>query len=195
MNSRQFSLIISFVFHPMLISFAAFYLLLFGSIPVSANAMNILLVCFIFSNFIPISTVLTLKKMGKISDLDASKKEQRIFPLMLGIIYSGIAFLILTYMNANPLVRGLMFCYMTNTIITILITRYWKISIHAMGVGGPIATLWIAGFQYPILALLILVAVSYSRVILKAHSILQVVVGSFAGLVLTYFQLQLFFVS
>ncbi len=195
MNPYLFSLIISFVFHPMIISFAAFYLLLFGSEPVAANAFNILLVCFFFSNFIPISTVLILKKMGKISDLDASKKEQRIFPLMLGIIYSGIAFLILTYMNANPLVRGLMFCYMTNTIFIILITRYWKISIHAMGVGGPITALWIGGFQFPIPAFFILIAVSYSRVILKAHSILQVVVGSIAGLVLTYLQLQLFFVS
>ncbi|HJL63409.1 MAG TPA: hypothetical protein QGH36_04335, partial [Candidatus Marinimicrobia bacterium] len=124
MNSRLVSSIISFIFHPMLISLAVFYLLLFGSEPIAANAINILLVCFIFSNFIPISTVLILKKIGKISDLDASKKEQRIFPLMLGILYSGIAFLILTYMNANSLVRGLMFCYMTNTIFTILITRY-----------------------------------------------------------------------
>jgi len=178
----------------MLISFAAFYLLLFGSEPIAANAINVLLVCFIFSNFIPISTVLILKKMGKISDLDASQKEQRIFPLMLGIIYSGIAFLILTYMNAEPLVRGLMFCYMTNTIITILITRYWKISIHAMGVGGPITALWIAGFQFPIPAFLILISVSYARVVLKAHTVLQVFAGSAAGLIFTYIQLQLFFV-
>ena len=194
MNPRLFSSIISFIFHPMLISFAAFYLLLFGSEPIAANAINVLLVCFIFSNFIPISTVLILKKMGKISDLDASQKEQRIFPLMLGIIYSGIAFLILTYMNAEPLVRGLMFCYMTNTIITILITRYWKISIHAMGVGGPITALWIAGFQFPIPAFLILISVSYARVVLKAHTVLQVFAGSAAGLIFTYIQLQLFFV-
>ncbi len=194
MNLRLFSSIISFVFHPMLISFAAFYLLLFGSEPIAANALNVLLVCFIFSNFIPVSTVLILKKIGKISDLDASQKEQRIFPLMLGIIYSGIAFLILTYMNAEPLVRGLMFCYMTNTIITILITRYWKISIHAMGVGGPIAALWIAGFQFPIPAFLILISVSYARVVLKAHTVLQVFAGSAAGLIFTFIQLQLFFV-
>lgn len=194
MNPRLFSSIISFVFHPMLISFAAFYLLLFGSEPIAANALNVLLVCFIFSNFIPISTVLILKKMGKISDLDASQKEQRIFPLMLGIIYSGIAFLILTYMNTEPLVRGLMFCYMTNTIITILITRYWKISIHAMGVGGPIVALWIAGFQFPIPAFLILISVSYARVVLKAHTVLQVFAGSVAGLIFTFIQLQLFFV-
>ncbi|MBD73151.1 MAG: hypothetical protein CMG42_02965, partial [Candidatus Marinimicrobia bacterium] len=186
MNSRLLASIISFIFHPMLISLAAFLLLIYSSNPIPENANSILAICFVFSNLIPIATVLILKKRGIISDLDASQKEQRIFPLTLGIIYSGIAFLILTYMQANPLVRGLMFCYMTNTIITILITRYWKISIHAMGVGGPIAVLWLAEFQYPIPALLILIAVSYSRVILKAHTILQAVAGALLGLVLTY---------
>lgn len=193
MNSRLLASIISFFFHPMVISLMVFYILLFAHGPISHNALSVLFVCFIFSTFIPITTVLILKKIGKISDLDASQKEQRIFPLTLGIIYSGIAFLILTYMQANPLVRGLMFCYMTNTIITILITRYWKISIHAMGVGGPIAVLWLAEFQYPIPALLILIAVSYSRVILKAHTILQAVAGALLGLVLTYSQLNFFF--
>ena len=193
MNSRLLSSIISFIFHPMLISLAAFLLLIYSSNPIPKNANSILAICFVFSNLIPIATVLILKKRGIISDLDASQKEQRIFPLTLGIIYSGIAFLILTYMQANPLVRGLMFCYMTNTIFTILITRYCKISIHAMGVGGPIAVLWLAEFQYPIPALLILIAVSYSRVILKAHTILQAVAGALLGLVLTYSQLNFFF--
>ncbi len=193
MNSRLFSTIISFFFHPMVISLAVFYILLFATGPITHNALSVLFVCFIFSTFIPITTVLILKKMGKISDLDASQKEQRIFPLSLGIIYSGIAYLILTYMHADSLVRGLMFCYMTNTVITILITRYWKISIHAMGVGGPIAALWVAGLHYPLSALFVLAAVNYSRVILKAHTVLQVVAGSLLGLVLTFFQLNIFF--
>ena len=104
---------------------------------------------------------------------------------MLGILYSGLGFLTLTLLHADALVRGLMFCYMTNTIITIIITRYWKISIHAMGIGGPIAALWIAGFKFPIIGLIILLSVSYARVILKAHSINQVVAGSIAGLILS----------
>ncbi|MBU35696.1 MAG: hypothetical protein CMG29_00555 [Candidatus Marinimicrobia bacterium] len=178
----------------MVMSLAAFYILLFAHEPSAPNALGVLIVCFVFSTFIPIMTVLILKKSGKISDFEASQKEQRIYPLSLGIIYFGIAFLILTYMQAESLVRGLMFCYMTNTLITILITRYWKISLHALGVGGPIAALWIAGFHYPLSALFVLVVVSYARVILKAHTILQVVVGSIGGFLLTYVQLQLFFV-
>jgi len=95
-------------------------------------------------------------------------------------------------MKADPLVRGLMFCYMTNTLMTIIITKYWKISIHAMGVAEPLAALWIAGFQFPLIAIAILVSVSYSRVLLKAHTGLQVTAGSIAGFVITYGQLYFF---
>ena len=195
MNTRPFASIISILFHPMIISLVAFYLLLFdGCVLLNYNAAKVLMVCFIFSNLIPIITVLILKKIGKISDLDASNKEQRFLPLTLGIVYSGIAFLMLTYMKADPLVRGLMFCYMTNTLMTIIITKYWKISIHAMGVAEPLAALWIAGFQFPLIAIAILVSVSYSRVLLKAHTGLQVTAGSIAGFVLTYGQLYFFFI-
>ncbi|MFQ6677686.1 MAG: hypothetical protein ACE5D0_05130 [Fidelibacterota bacterium] len=195
MNTRPFASIISIIFHPLIISFAAFYILLFESgMSKTENAVNVLIVCFIFSNLIPILTVLTLKKFGKISDLDASKRDQRILPLTLGIIYSGTAFLILTYMKADPLVRGLMFCYMANTIVTIIITKYWKISIHAMGVAAPLAALWIAGIQFPLSVIAILASVSYSRVVLKAHTSLQVIVGSIIGFYLTYSQLYFFFV-
>jgi len=192
MNHRIFPSTISFLFHPMLISFSVFYVLIFGRGTVNENASTQFIVCFIFSNLIPIITVLILKKTGKISDLDASEKKQRIFPLTLGIIYSGIAFLLLTYLKADVLVRGLMFTYMTNTLLIISITKFWKISIHTMGVAGPIAVLWLAGFQFPLTAAIILISVSYSRVILKHHSWTQVIAGSVTGLVITYLQLILF---
>lgn len=194
MNTRLFSQIISFIFHPMVFSLGVFYLLLFQSGPPLENSGTILFICFIFSNLIPITTVLLLKKLGKITDLDASQKEQRSLPLTLGIIYAGIAYLILNTIDADPLVKGLMFCYMTNSVLIILITRYWKISIHAWGVGAPLAALWIAGFHYFIPAVSILTAVSYARVVLKAHTILQVVIGSILGVAVTYIQLILFFI-
>ncbi len=63
-----------------------------------------------------------------------------------------------------------------------------------MGVAAPLAALWIAGFQYPSISFTILFAVSYSRVVLKAHTVSQVIAGTVTGLVLTGVQLYLFFV-
>ena len=188
-----FALIISFLFHPMIISLGVFSVLIFTGSPSVGNPNYILFTCFIFSNLIPIITVFVLKIFGRIDDFDASIKDQRQFPLILGIGYAGLGFWTLTLLNANPLTQGLMFCYMTNTVLTLLINRFWKISIHSMGVSGPAAALWANGNYYPFLMLLIIVLVSYSRVILKAHSPTQVFAGALLGFFSTYLQLQWFF--
>ncbi len=188
-----FALIVSSIFHPMIISLCVFAVLIFNGTSSIGNPYIIFFTCFIFSNLIPITTVIILKKLGKIDDLDASVKDQRQFPLTLGIGYAGLGFLSLILLNANPLTQGLMFCYMTNTVLTLLINRFWKISIHSMGVSGPAAALLTNGNYYPFPMVLIIVLVSYSRVILKAHSPTQVFAGALLGFCSTYLQLQWFF--
>ena len=177
----------------MIISLGAFGILIFDRPHISENAKVIFFSCFIFSNLIPVLTVLILKKTGRISDLDASRKEQRFMPLFLGILYSGAGFLVLSFLNAGNLTQGLMFCYMINTALIMVITRYWKISIHAAGVAAPIVALWVHGAHFPILMSGMMILVGWSRVILKAHSVSQVFAGHLLGLLLTWIQLHLFF--
>ena len=173
----------------MVVSFVTFGILIFYKPIISINAYFIFFSCFLFSNFIPFITVLFLKNTGKISDLDASQKEQRFLPLLLGVLYAGSGFIVLNYLNAGDLVRGLMFCYMTNTIIIIVITKYWKISIHAAGVAGPLTALWIHGVHSPFVVIFIVSILGWSRIILKAHNISQVFAGFILGSFLTAIQL------
>ena len=177
----------------MIISLGAFGILIFDRPHISENANAIFFSCFLFSNLIPVLTVLILKKTGRISDLDASRKEQRFMPLFLGIVYSGIGFLVLNFLDAGNLTQGLMFCYMINTVIIMTITRHWKISIHAAGVAAPMVALWVHGAHFPILMSGVMMLVGWSRVILKAHSVSQVFAGLLLGLFLTWIQLHLFF--
>jgi len=178
----------------MIISLITFWILIFFNSLQSPNANIVLFTCFLFSNLIPIITVIILRKSGKLSDIDASIREQRILPLRLGIIYSLIGFLALYSLNADKIVQGLMFCYITNSIVILGITRYWKISIHAMGVAGPIAALWVQGYQFPIIMCIIILCVGTSRIILKAHNPAQVYTGTALGFLLTFTQLHLFFI-
>lgn len=193
MTKRNFAQFCSYTFHPMTISLLAFWALIFHNPGTSSNRYLVLFTCFMISNFIPIITVLILRKKGLLTDIDASQKEQRILPLTLGVLYSGIGFLILRYLNADMIVQGLMFCYMTNSIVTMGITRYWKISIHAMGLTGPIAALWVFGFHFPIYMVIVVICVGISRIILKAHTPAQVFSGAALGFLLTFSQLLLFF--
>ena len=178
----------------MIISLLVYIILIYNNPITHPNAGGILTTCFLFSNLIPIITIIVLQRYGIISDLDASIRKQRIMPLSLGVLYAAIGFIVLTLQNADAIIRGLMFCFITNTVIIILITRYWKISIHTMGVAGLIAALWVNGEQFPLIMGFILVLVASARVVLKAHNISQVIAGSFLGMVLTYVQLHLIFI-
>ena len=51
-----------------------------------------------------------------------------------------------------------MFCYAINTAIVWGITIYWKISIHMVGIGGPIIALWFL-FNHPIIMGVIIILV------------------------------------
>jgi membrane-associated phospholipid phosphatase len=178
----------------MIISLFVYIILIYDNPIIHPNASGTLTICFLFSNLLPIITIIVLQRYGIISDLDASIRKQRIIPLSLGVLYAAIGFIVLTLQNAEAIVRGLMFCFITNTVIIILITRYWKISIHTMGVAGLIAALWVNGEQFPLIMGFILVLVASARVVLKAHNIPHVLVGSFLGIILTYVQLHLIFI-
>ena len=100
-----FALIVSFLFHPMIISLGVFAVLIFNGISSIGNPYFIFFTCFIFSNLIPITTVFILKYSGRIDDLDASVKDQRQFPLILGIGYAGLGFCALTLLNSTRLTQ------------------------------------------------------------------------------------------
>jgi len=186
---------ISIIFHPMIFSLLVFTIIIFNNGVIHPHPYKVLLTCFIFSNLLPITTLFILQKKGIISDLDASIKKERIMPLYLGVLFAIIGYVLLYIQEASVLVKGLMFCTITNTIIIIIITRYWKISIHAMGISGLLSVLWMHNKEYPLIMFIIIILVAYSRVILKAHNISQVTIGSILGLFLTLIQIHFLFLN
>ncbi|MEC9377009.1 MAG: hypothetical protein VYC00_02770 [Candidatus Neomarinimicrobiota bacterium] len=185
--------VISLALHPMVIAPLTFGTLIYTGSSNNGNLNSIFFIAFFFSTILSLFTVIYLKRIGKISDLDASIREQRIEPLVLGTIYHAVGFILLRLSNAAPIVQGLMFCYAFNTAIVWLITRKWKISIHAIGLAGPMMALWLHGFYFPIPMGLALVLVSMSRVILKAHTPIEVTAGVILGMGLTLIELQFLF--
>ena len=156
--------------------------------------LNTLAVALTFSTFIPFTTFIFLKKVKLISDYNISRKEERIKPLLISSFYFLLGFLLLSYSNSKEIIQGLMFCYCLNTIFTAIITKFWKISLHAISIAGPLTALWINGLHYPITMLLIIMVVCLSRLILGAHTLSQVIAGASFAFILTYFELQILFI-
>ncbi|MET0132175.1 MAG: hypothetical protein ABW215_01130, partial [Kibdelosporangium sp.] len=69
----------------------------------------------------------------------------------------------------------------TVLVACVIITKWWKVSLHATVAGGAVATVvliygWLMLMLVPLVAL-----VAWARVQVRDHTVAQVVVGSFLG--------------
>ncbi|MBU0473586.1 MAG: hypothetical protein KKF62_05440 [Bacteroidetes bacterium] len=146
-----------------------------------------LLIASTFGTILPIIVFLIFRKMGKIINDDATRKEERTVPFLIGI---GLAFtaLILSYFyELHPLILGLWIAYILIQIVVILTNLSWKISAHMVGIGISYAT-FIFLFQTDYFYVLIIpIIIGWARLTLKVHTSMQVIVGFLLGTIPTYF--------
>ncbi len=71
--------------------------------------------------------------------------------------------------------------YAASSLVVQFITRYWKISTHALGITAPLVALTILYGAAPLPFLVLIPIVCWARVYLKAHTLLQVVAGAALG--------------
>ncbi|MCG8479173.1 MAG: hypothetical protein MI724_08775 [Spirochaetales bacterium] len=123
---------------------------------------------------------------------DIPEKKDRLIPLLWG----GVGYLLGAYILAvteAPLVSvALMFCYGVNTLVVMVISVWWKVSIHAMGVMGPTTALFFAFGPVGAAYGLMLPIVIWARYQLRKHTMGQLIVGATLGLLLTAVQMTFF---
>jgi membrane-associated phospholipid phosphatase len=135
---------------------------------------------------IPVAVTLIFSKLtGNDDKLDVVNKEDRIAPMILGVIGYAAGAALLYFLNAPQLATVLMVCYAVVTAAMTVITPYWKISIHSCGVIGPSIGMALAFWPWGLLYFLIFPPVVWSRYVLKKHTPLQLTMGAVVGFILT----------
>jgi len=185
-NIQKIGIILSYLIHPMVISFVTFLYLIYYSNILIEDKDLIFILCFTSSTISPIATFYFLKKNNLISDLDASKKEERLLPMAFGALFFLLGFATLRLLNAQLLIQGIMFCGMINVILAWLITNYWKISIHAITLSSSLTIFWIFGYQNVLIIIIILSVLIIGRLLAQAHDLNQIMAGIFLGIVSTF---------
>ena len=145
----------------------------------------------VFGFIAPIALFLILRKKGKLADQDASIKEERTFPFLIAIIFYLIGLWIMIKYDLNIISIAFWFCYISNTVITIFINRFWKISAHAMGAAGPFSAIVFVLGWVGIILLPIVILVGWARVELKCHTPSQVIIGVLLAFISVYIQMSL----
>lgn len=147
-------------------------------------ALNTFLTLF-FLSIGPMIYILVGVRLGKFSDVDVSDRTQRSGPYIFGIISAFIGFLILLLIHGPKNLQTILLLTVIIGIIMMIITLWWKISVHASSLAGAatVLTALYGAIMLPTFALVVLVG--WSRVVLRRHTLAQVIAGSCLNIALT----------
>ena len=186
---QKLARLISIIFIPPVLTVISFFYLALKFESDSYKSNLTLIITILFGFILQIASFVYFRKKGLLSDVDAKIKNERTLPFTVSLLVYILGFILLLLLKANIISIAFWFCYISNTFLVILINRYLKISIHAMGVSGPLALFtFIIGIEALVL-LPILLAVGWSRIKLKCHSLTEIVAGAFLGFISVYIQL------
>jgi membrane-associated phospholipid phosphatase len=140
------------------------------------GAVAVLFVC-----VLPLAAVVVLVRMGKVTDRHVSDRKQR-FPVLAMSVVSLLAGLgVLLAINAPYSVIVVVLAIVGGVVVLAVISLFWKISGHAGAIAlTTVITVLILGAPW-IPLLLLIPAVGWSRVVLRAHTVAQVVAGALVG--------------
>jgi len=140
------------------------------------GALAALFVC-----VIPLLLLLVLVRLGKVTDHHVSDRKQRapVLLMALGSIVAGL--LVLEAAGAPESVVAMVLAVVGGVVVLAGVSPFWKISGHAAAISSSavIAVMMLGAAWLPLL--LLIPAVGWSRVVLRAHTVAQVVAGSLFG--------------
>jgi membrane-associated phospholipid phosphatase len=190
LESRRYAELISFVFNPPIVAAPAFLYLILLQNPVNSPTLAVISV--MFGALVPLSIVYGLSKLRIIPDLWASQRETRAIPFTGAIFSYLLGSAALAIENSPAIITALMLCYVGNTVIMMLISLKWKISVHASGVAGPVTALIYVLGVVALPLLFLIVPVGWARIRLKAHTLAQVAAGALLTAVATWIQMGVY---
>ncbi len=142
------------------------------------------LIALFFTVFAPWGVVLYMRRRGEISALFIPERRDRLRPLFFFTVSSWMGVGILYLLHSPPALYALMVCVAVQGTMALLITMQWKISLHAMGLWASCAIVFaLYGSWWAVVPA---VLVSWARLVLQAHSVSQILVGSIVGAGVTF---------
>ena len=166
--------------------------------------INLLLIIFGITCVMPMATIAVLHNFKIIKDKRLLKRGERLIPYITGTIYYLVAVWYMAYTHEPKWLvmfaaGGALAC-----LISTLVNMKWKISAHMAGMGGVLALLWqLDAMELEVISpvwmlFFILLTIGLcgvlgsARMLLKRHTLMQVLAGFFNGFVCVSLMMRLF---
>ena len=147
-----------------------------------------------FTSIGPMLYIFGLYATDRISDLDMSIRTERQKVFGAFVVFFALGTGDLALIHAPTIMTATMAALAASSLIVQIITMYWKISTHALGITAPlVASLYLFGRE-PLPFFILIPVVCWARVYLRAHTVLQVVAGTALGALSTVVFFALFHV-
>lgn len=175
---------ISNILSPAAISVPMIVLVAFYQASSVTHALIYAAITLFFLSIGPFGYILLNVRLGKLSDIDVSKRSERVKPFIFGLLSICLGWFVLVLTHGPDALISVLMVTAISGLIMMLITLWWKISLHASSLAGAatMLTALYGAVTLPLFGLLILVC--WSRVVLRRHTVAQVIAGSLLSIVL-----------
>ena len=192
---RIISLIISILFHPMLMPLLGIFLIFQSGTHISYMPFEakriIYFVVAITSCILPLSALPLLYQLKIIKSFRMETARERFIPILLTAFFYYMGYLLLRKMGVPTMIDRFILSTLIVIIGASIISYFWKISLHMAGIGGVTGAIIALSFRYEFdmtmwIALLLIASglTASARLHLGDHNPLQVYAGYFFGFVI-----------
>ena len=187
---------ISYALHPLIVPTWAVLLLLFGHTIMSGISLQVkgFFVAIVLLNtmIIPALCIALLRSLKLIPDWSLNEPKHRIIPMLVVAVGYISCAVMLSKLIMAFLIRRFVFAALGCVLLTLIVTPFWKISLHMTAAGGLLAMLFILNFsgfgQFPYTLLMFIVlagALGSARLWLGSHNLAQVAAGFGGGFLIS----------
>lgn len=185
---------VSGLFHPLIMPTVGILLTLFVTsqyyLLTFQGQRAILLIVAINTTLIPLIMIPLFYRFGIIKSIQMHHHKERVIPLLFSFLLNLFSFFFLVRL---PIARELSSFLLGTSIAilaTLIISIWWKISIHMVGLGGLFALAYAITLRFPnghiwFVVVVVMVAgiTAWARITLNSHKPLQVYMGFALGVI------------
>lgn len=184
---KKLAVIISYLSDGALISFVVFFLFSQKYESSFTRSVEWTFLTLVFSTIIPFGVIYYFWKKNKVSSIHLDIKEERWKFFIVSLISAAGGVFVLNKLDAPLALTVSMVNYVLLASVMMLITFFWKISLHASTVSAfAMAIIMVFGVRFLWVYVLVL-PVLWARYYLRKHTISQLIAGTFVAGIITYF--------